>query len=476
MIGGREPERCRPSSSAAARPASRSATTWPVAASTFVILEANERIGDTWRQRWDSLRLFTPGAVRRARRDAVPRRRATRSRPRTRWPTISRPTPRASSCRCGPGSRVDRRLDATGDGFLVIGRRSCGSRRARRRGDGELPAAAGARRSPRELDPDIVQLHSLDYRNPGQLRPRRRPDRRARATRAPRSPWSSSRGGHPTWMSGRDTGHIPFRIDGPAARLVLVRLVLRVVFHRMLTMRHADRPEGAAGDHVARAGRSSGSSRRTCGRRRRAGAADRRACATACRCWTTAGCSTWRTSSGAPDSSPGSRGSTCRCSASDGEPVHERGVVAGRAGPLLRRPAFPVRHVVHDDPRRRAGRGAYRRDDPAPHGRRQARAPHRLRGGLTARGFGLRPAAVSPGWACPRWTGWKRHHPSRTSPVLYSRAEPIPRASRTSRLPYTFLSHASLRRALSPANHRHARYRITIATHHTRYSRPRLQM
>lgn len=27
----------------------------------FVILDANERIGDAWRTRWDSLRLFTPG-------------------------------------------------------------------------------------------------------------------------------------------------------------------------------------------------------------------------------------------------------------------------------------------------------------------------------------------------------------------------------------------------------------------------------
>jgi putative flavoprotein involved in K+ transport len=26
----------------------------------FVILDANERIGDSWRKRWDSLRLFTP--------------------------------------------------------------------------------------------------------------------------------------------------------------------------------------------------------------------------------------------------------------------------------------------------------------------------------------------------------------------------------------------------------------------------------
>jgi putative flavoprotein involved in K+ transport len=27
----------------------------------FVILDDNERIGDAWRQRWDSLHLFTPG-------------------------------------------------------------------------------------------------------------------------------------------------------------------------------------------------------------------------------------------------------------------------------------------------------------------------------------------------------------------------------------------------------------------------------
>src|SRR5688500_19766644 len=27
----------------------------------FVILDENERIGDAWRKRWDSLHLFTPG-------------------------------------------------------------------------------------------------------------------------------------------------------------------------------------------------------------------------------------------------------------------------------------------------------------------------------------------------------------------------------------------------------------------------------
>ena len=33
----------------------------------FVILDANQRIGDPWRTRWDSLRLFTP-----ARYDGLP--------------------------------------------------------------------------------------------------------------------------------------------------------------------------------------------------------------------------------------------------------------------------------------------------------------------------------------------------------------------------------------------------------------------
>jgi putative flavoprotein involved in K+ transport len=33
----------------------------------FVILDANERIGDSWRKRWDSLRVFTP-----ARLDGLP--------------------------------------------------------------------------------------------------------------------------------------------------------------------------------------------------------------------------------------------------------------------------------------------------------------------------------------------------------------------------------------------------------------------
>jgi len=42
---------------------------------------------------------------------------------------------------------------------------------------------------------------------------------------------------HEVWLAGRDTGHVPFRIDGFAARWLLTRLVLRVAFHRVLTVR-----------------------------------------------------------------------------------------------------------------------------------------------------------------------------------------------------------------------------------------------
>jgi putative flavoprotein involved in K+ transport len=41
---------------------------------------------------------------------------------------------------------------------------------------------------------------------------------------------------HQTWLSGRDTGHVPFRIEGAAARIILLRLVLRGLFHHLMTI------------------------------------------------------------------------------------------------------------------------------------------------------------------------------------------------------------------------------------------------
>ena len=61
----------------------------------YAIVDANDRIGDAWRNRWDSLRLFTPKRL-----DALPGMPFPgyhwASRARTRWPTIWSPTPAAS--------------------------------------------------------------------------------------------------------------------------------------------------------------------------------------------------------------------------------------------------------------------------------------------------------------------------------------------------------------------------------------------
>jgi putative flavoprotein involved in K+ transport len=86
----------------------------------------------------------------------------------------------------------------------------------------------------RELDPNIVHLHSSEYRNPSQIR-----EGGVLIVGAGNSGAEIAlevAKGHPTWMSGRDTGHIPFRIEGFAARLLLIRLVLRFGFHHLLTV------------------------------------------------------------------------------------------------------------------------------------------------------------------------------------------------------------------------------------------------
>ena len=92
----------------------------------------------------------------------------------------------------------------------------------------------------RELGSSIVQLHSRDYRSPAQLRPGD-----VLLVGAGNSgseiAMELARAGHHVWMSGRDTGHVPFRMNGLAARLFLARLVFRVVFHRLLTV---DTPMG----------------------------------------------------------------------------------------------------------------------------------------------------------------------------------------------------------------------------------------
>src|SRR4051812_21204432 len=94
---------------------------------------------------------------------------------------------------------------------------------------GNIPAFA------RQLDPTIVQLHAADYRNPAQLRQGGVLLVGAGNSGAEIAIELAAR--HRVWMSGRHPGHVPFRIDGLLAKLILVRLLFRVIFHRLLTVK-----------------------------------------------------------------------------------------------------------------------------------------------------------------------------------------------------------------------------------------------
>ncbi len=197
----------------------------------FVILDANERIGDSWRKRWDSLRLFTPARYAGLAGMPFPA-------PDWAFPTKDEMADylEAYAARfefpVRTGVRVER-LSRQGDQFVL----DAGDLRFE--ADHVVVAMANFQRPQvpsfaRDLDPGIVQFHSSAYRNPSQLR-----DGGVLIVGAGNSGAEIAvevARSHPTWMSGRDTGHIPFRIEGTAARLLLARLVLRVLFHRVLTV------------------------------------------------------------------------------------------------------------------------------------------------------------------------------------------------------------------------------------------------
>src|SRR5215467_13873221 len=203
----------------------------------FVILEANDRVGDTWRRRWDSLRLFTP-----ARFDGL----VGKPFP---APPGSFPTKDAMAdylesyarefkLPVRTGAQVTR-LSRHGDGFLVTTKDSTIEAR-------QVVVAMATFQRPttpefaRDLDHRIVQLHSLDYRNPQQLVPGGVLVVGAGNSGAEIA-MEAARGGHAVWLSGRDVGEAPFRLDGFFGRNLLAPFLFRVVFHRLLTV---DTPMG----------------------------------------------------------------------------------------------------------------------------------------------------------------------------------------------------------------------------------------
>jgi putative flavoprotein involved in K+ transport len=203
----------------------------------FVILEANDRVGDTWRRRWDSLRLFTP-----ARYDALDG--LPFPAPAGVFPTKDAMGDYLESYAAHfdlpvrTGVRVERVSREDGRYLVEAGDRAYEA-------DHVVVAMASFQR-PRApelsepLDDAIVRMHSLDYRGLRQLAPGGVLVVGAGNSGAEIA-LEAARGGHQVWLAGRHPGHVPFRIETALARHVLVGLIFRVVFHRLLTI---DTPMG----------------------------------------------------------------------------------------------------------------------------------------------------------------------------------------------------------------------------------------
>ncbi len=198
----------------------------------FVILEGQDRIGDAWRRRWDSLRLFTP-----ARFSALPG---------MRFPAPPQTFPTKDA--------FAEYLESYARHFELPVRTNVRVRRlSRPNGRFRIDTATGPLESSNvvvamsnyqepwippfadQLDPDIRQIHSRDYRNPAQLRPG--PVLIVGAGNSGAEIARELAPMHQVWLSGRDVGQLPFRIDKPLNQATFVRLVLRFVFHRVLTVR-----------------------------------------------------------------------------------------------------------------------------------------------------------------------------------------------------------------------------------------------
>jgi len=220
----------------------------------FLILDQNTRTGDVWRNRWDSLRLFTPAAY-------------------SGLPGMPFPGPRGAypskdetadyfeayaerfALPIRTGAKVDR-LTGSGDGFVVTA------------GDEHLDVenvvvATGAYQNPRiplfstELHDSIVQLHSTKYRNRDQLR-----EGGVLVVGAGNSGAEIALdivGDHPVWLSGPDTGQeptragtIPDRWLTPIMWLAATRLTVETAPGRKLRDRFLDPPRGIPWGRVRR--------------------------------------------------------------------------------------------------------------------------------------------------------------------------------------------------------------------------------
>jgi putative flavoprotein involved in K+ transport len=196
----------------------------------FVILDAEEHVGDVWRRRWDSLRLFTY-----ARYAGLPGLRFPA--PAWSFPTKDEMADyleryaQTFELNVRSGVRVES-LSRDGDRFVLM-------TRDRRYEANNVIVATGSHRIPKvppfagDLDPSIVQLHSSEYRRPSQLR-----DGGVLLVGAGNSGADIAMDvvrGHPAFLSGRDTGQVPVRIERFPGKVAFP--VVRFLLHHVVTRR-----------------------------------------------------------------------------------------------------------------------------------------------------------------------------------------------------------------------------------------------
>jgi putative flavoprotein involved in K+ transport len=95
---------------------------------------------------------------------------------------------------------------------------------------GHIPDFAAA------LSSDVASLHSVDYRNPGQLKPGG-VLLVGSGNSAADIALELARSGRPTWIAGRDAGEIPYRPEGFLGCNVFGPLLLGFVFRHLLTVK-----------------------------------------------------------------------------------------------------------------------------------------------------------------------------------------------------------------------------------------------
>lgn len=182
------------------------------------LIDAGVRVGDTWRERYRSLRLFTPR--RWAELPGVPLGIGYFD-----YPTGADFADYLERCADAIGApvrlstRVERLSPAAGGGFrlaLSTGDELVASR---------VVVAAGAHHRPvvprcaADLDPAIHRLHSLDYRGPEDLAPG--PVLVVGAANSGTDiALEAAASGHRTMMAGRHPGQIPPDIDTPVGNLL----------------------------------------------------------------------------------------------------------------------------------------------------------------------------------------------------------------------------------------------------------------